>query len=295
MSYIGRFAPSPTGHLHFGSLVAAVASFLDAKANQGLWLMRIEDLDPPRAMAGATDSILRTLDFYQLHWDQDVLYQSNRLDAYEDALNQLRAKGAIYTCDCTRQQIKNHGGIYAGTCRNKTEPATAPVAQRIKVADTCIRFQDQIMGQLEQALSTEVGDFILKRKDGLFAYQLAVVVDDAYQNITHIVRGYDIIDSTARQIYLQQQLGVTTPFYAHIPTINNNTQQKLSKQNLSPEIRIEDAPQNLCRSFSALGMHPPTELSLESLENILNWGIKNWDIKRVCSEPSILESSLPHF
>jgi len=295
MSYIGRFAPSPSGPLHFGSLVAALASYLDAKANRGQWLVRMEDIDPPRIMPGAADSILRTLENYGLHWDQQVLYQSTRQQAYEAALDHLKQHNLIYTCDCSRQQIKSHGNVYAGICRTKNNQTQSPSAQRIKVPNVTIGFDDQIMGKQTQKLHSTVGDFILRRKDNLFAYQLAVVVDDAEQDITHIVRGHDLLDSTARQIFLQQSLGLDTPDYAHFPVITNNSQQKLSKQNLAPEIHSVDAIGNLSRGLAALGIMPSQDIVQESPENLLSWAVDRWDINKIESSPSIPESNLPHY
>ncbi|RYZ78109.1 MAG: tRNA glutamyl-Q(34) synthetase GluQRS, partial [Moraxellaceae bacterium] len=214
--YIGRFAPSPTGPLHFGSLVSALASYLDAHHNHGKWLVRMEDLDPPREQAGAAQAILQCLDDYGLHWDDEIVYQSQRLDIYEEYLQRLTKRDLIYPCDCSRQDLQAMGGIYNGHCRTKHVEASHPHALRLKLydlpaeenifPDDTLKFTDTIQGKQQQNLRTEAGDQILKRKDSLFAYQLAVVTDDIEQHITHIIRGSDLLDVTARQIFLYKLL-----------------------------------------------------------------------------------------
>jgi glutamyl-Q tRNA(Asp) synthetase len=234
MQYIGRFAPSPTGPLHFGSLVAAVASYCDAKAHHGKWLVRIEDIDKPREMSGATDDILRTLDAFCFAWDGEIVYQSQRSALYDEALTRLQAINLIYSCTCTRKEIADsspimgiEGAIYPKKCFQKLTNLSAgdinastslmdSTSQRINVDDAgLITFKDAIQGDISQHLAHDIGDFILKRKDGIFAYQLAVVVDDASQGVTHVVRGSDLLDSTPRQMFLQQLLVAHTPHYAH--------------------------------------------------------------------------------
>jgi glutamyl-Q tRNA(Asp) synthetase len=211
---IGRFAPSPTGPLHFGSLLAALASYCDVKSQGGLWRLRMEDLDKPREMAGAAQHILRTLEDFGFEWDGEVIYQSQRSDLYQDALNQLKAKSLVYNCDCSRKEIADSaqhgidGLVYPGTCRHKAV-VKVPHAGRVIVDDQPIAFTDAIQGNIQQTLAHDIGDFVLKRADGLFAYQLAVVVDDVEQGVTDIVRGADLLDSTPRQIYLQQRLGLS--------------------------------------------------------------------------------------
>ena len=229
-SYIGRFAPSPTGPLHFGSLVAALASYLDAKFNKGLWLVRIEDLDPPREQSGATNLILDQLLSLGLEWDNDVLFQSTRLNAYQSALHKMSQKSLTYRCDCTRASIKERGSIYDGYCRTRDIAPKHSFAIRIKTSSRKIGFQDEIRGDFKQDIGKEVGDFIVLRKDKLFAYNLAVVVDDEYQKISHVVRGGDLISSTPRQIYLQQTLDFKTPRYAHIPIAVNDQCVKLANK-----------------------------------------------------------------
>ena len=237
--YVGRFAPSPSGPLHFGSLVAALASWLDARAAGGRWLVRIEDLDAPRAQPGAADEILRTLDQLGLHWDGEVLYQSRRTGLYRDALEQLRDQ--TYWCGCSRREIADSSlglaadgaQIYPGTCRGGIAPAKTPRALRLKAAGA-VEFVDRVQGRQAQLLERDVGDFVLERAGGQFVYQLAVVVDDAAQGITDVVRGADLLDSTPRQIYLQRLLGYPTPRYLHVPAAVNKAGEKLSKQTGAP-------------------------------------------------------------
>ncbi len=309
MPYIGRFAPSPTGSLHFGSLVAAVASYCDAKANKGKWLIRMEDLDRPREVAGAADSILQQLESFGFEWDGDdsstkIVYQSQRTDIYQAYLQQLKHNGLIYTCTCSRKEIADSsiasgidGAIYPKTCLNKTlqnslqnSPSDFNTSasridigsQRINVDNAPkISFLDAIQGEISQTLQTDVGDFILKRKDGFFAYQLAVVVDDALQNITHIVRGADLLDSTPRQIYLQNSLGFDLPNYAHIPIAVNNEGEKLSKQTLAKPISTRLAEHQLFEALSFLGQNPPADIKNASLGESWRWAISNWNLAKV--------------
>ena len=232
-SYVGRFAPSPTGPLHFGSLVAALGSWLDARAANGRWLVRMEDLDRPRCVPGAADTILRQLENYGLYWDGAVLAQSSRDAAYESALQQLRESGAAYRCVCTRSQRSDapHNAqgetIYPGTCRDSAADAHTPHAWRVRAPEHVIRFTDRVWGEIAQSVAADVGDFVVKRADGLFAYQLAVVVDDAHQHITHIVRGADLLWNTPRQTALQTLLGMPSPSYAHLPLVTNGLGQNL--------------------------------------------------------------------
>jgi glutamyl-Q tRNA(Asp) synthetase len=239
MPYIGRFAPSPTGPLHKGSLVAAMASFLDARTHDGQWLVRIEDVDEARTIPGAADAILRSLDTFGMRWDGAVVWQSERKDLYREAFQRLG--NHAYPCGCTRREIADSrigvasdgAAVYPGTCRNGLGPGKSARAYRLRVPDDaseCITFEDRWVGAVTQHLATEVGDFVLKRADGFWAYQLAVVVDDAAQGVTHIVRGADLLDSTPRQIYLQRLLGMHTPHYLHVPVVTNAKGEKLSKQ-----------------------------------------------------------------
>jgi glutamyl-Q tRNA(Asp) synthetase len=299
-NYVGRFAPSPTGPLHFGGLVAAIASYCDAKANSGKWLVRMEDVDKPREMAGAADDILRILDAFGFEWDGEVVYQSQRSDIYENYLQHLQRNGFVYACTCSRKEIADSainigidGAIYPKTCFNKTgnlntreKHGSASLMDigswRINVEDAgLIAFEDAIQGSISQQLSRDIGDFILKRKDGLFAYQLAVVVDDALQGVTHIVRGADLLDSTPRQIYLQQLLGVTTPFYAHVPVVVNAAGEKLSKQTFAKPIKPEISTALLIDALRFLGQSPPAEIKNATLSEIWRWAISNWQLEKI--------------
>jgi glutamyl-Q tRNA(Asp) synthetase len=275
-SYIGRFAPSPSGPLHLGSLVAALASWLDARQANGRWLLRMEDLDPPRESCEAADSILFALDSLGLNWDGPVLYQSSRYAAYREAIGQLQAKGLVFACDCTRQHLQDYDGIYPGTCRNRNLLDGEGLALRCIVADHTIAFSDALQGYQSQHLADAVGDFIIRRKDGLFAYQLAVVVDDAFQGVTHVVRGIDLLDSTARQIYLQQQLSCPTPCYAHIPVIINDQGQKLSKQHMAEGIKPEEQGALLYSALLYLQQNPDPDLQYADAKDVLDWAIEHW-------------------
>lgn len=278
--YRGRFAPSPSGLLHFGSLVSALASYLDAKANNGIWLVRIEDIDPPREQQGAAKAILATLEAYGLHWDENVLYQSKQSELYEQVLAYLQEQQLSYHCNCTRAQIKAAGGIYNGTCKHKqlTESQTS-----IRLVNQFgeSHYQDLIQGnvQCDKALAKE--DFIIKRKDGLYAYQLAVVNDDIYQGITHIVRGCDLLEPTARQLTLYKTLDFTPPQYAHVPLIVTNEGYKLSKQNKAPAIDVNSPQQSIISALKYLGQNPPPELIDLTTEQLISWAINHWSLTKV--------------
>lgn len=302
MIYIGRFAPSPTGPLHFGSLVAAIASYLEAKSNQGKWLVRMEDLDKPREMPEAASGILQTLESYGFEWDNEVVYQSQRSPFYQDALEEIKSQSLIYACSCSRKEIADsashgiEGLIYPGTCRHlqrtssvfsshpsslPSPAASRPSSLRIKVNDDLITFDDAIQGFQQQQLQRDIGDFVLKRADNIFAYQLAVVVDDALQGITHIVRGADLLISTPRQIYLQGVLGYPQPQYAHVPLAINHNGEKLSKQTLALPLKTEHAPDQLWRALAFLGQQPPAVLKDANLGEIWQWAQQHWQIKNV--------------
>ena len=264
----GRFAPSPTGPLHFGSLAAALASWLDARAAGGRWLVRIEDLDSPREQPGAADEILRTLERLGLCWDGPVLFQSARKPFYERAIRRLERH--CYPCGCTRREIADSSlglaadgaQIYPGTCRDGLAPGRAPRALRLRVPDEEVAFDDRVQGRITQQLAREVGDFVLRRADGPFAYQLAVVVDDAAQGVTDVVRGADLLDSTARQIHLQKLLGLPTPRYLHIPAVIDAGGEKLSKQTEARPVTTADFP----AALRFLGQPPAHDLK-EALKN----------------------------
>jgi glutamyl-Q tRNA(Asp) synthetase len=291
--YIGRFAPSPTGPLHLGSLVAALASWLDARAAGGRWLVRMEDLDRPRCEPGAADTILRQLEAYGLHWDGSVMLQSRRDEAYAAALDQLKSTGHAYPCACTRSQLaaapRNREGetIYPGTCRNGLPPGAVARARRVRVPDVSTRFHDRIHGDLQQNLAREVGDFIVRRADGLFAYQLAVVVVDAFQGVTHVVRGADLLWNTPRQIYLQTLLGLPTPAYAHIPLITNAAGQKLSKQTLAPALPQTGRGAVLAQALAVLGHTLPADLAGAAPAELLAWASAHWCIENVPVQPVV--------
>lgn len=248
-TYVGRFAPSPSGPLHFGSLVAALASYLDARHHKGEWLVRIEDLDPPRESRTAPKEILQQLSYFGLHWDREPLYQSTRLPAYEQALENLSKQKLIYHCTCSR---RGFGAIYPGTCRGQHLQNT-PYATRVQITQELTRFDDIFQGQQQHKLETEIGDFIVKRKDGLIAYQLAVVVDDHHQSVTHVVRGHDLLDSTPRQIYIANLLGFNPTEYGHFPVVLGDDGQKLSKQAKAEAIPLADSTAVLNRALLALG------------------------------------------
>ena len=307
MQYIGRFAPSPTGSLHFGSLVAAVASYCDAKSHGGQWLLRMEDLDKPREVADAADNILRSLEAFGFEWDAAILYQSQRNEIYEEYLHNLKRKGLIYACTCSRKEIADSsvasgvdGAIYPKTCINKMlKNLPSNFNASISCINACswrinvdnvqkITFVDAIQGDISQNLPTQVGDFILKRKDGFFAYQLAVVVDDALQNITHIVRGADLLDSTPRQIYLQNLLDFTLPHYAHVPVASNAAGEKLSKQTLAKPIDSGIASHLIVEALSFLGQMPPLALKNASLAECWHWAIKHWNLASVPRQEKII-------
>jgi glutamyl-Q tRNA(Asp) synthetase len=286
--YIGRFAPSPTGPLHFGSLVAAVASYCDARTNHGKWLLRMEDLDRPRTVKGAADTILHQLENFGFEWDEPVLYQSTRDRFYNDALESLKARQLIYPCTCTRKEIADssthvgiEGVIYPGTCLHQPIKPHAAVAWRIKTDASKMSFEDAVQGKISQTLNTDIGDFILKRADGLFAYQLAVVVDDAEQGVTNIVRGADLLDSTPRQIYLQQLLRYLQPKYAHIPVVSNSAGEKLSKQTLASPLDTSKISFNLIQALHFLGQTPPASLANEDKSTIWQWAFSNWRLSKV--------------
>ncbi|WP_324779717.1 tRNA glutamyl-Q(34) synthetase GluQRS [Thiobacillus sedimenti] len=292
-SYVGRFAPSPTGPLHFGSLVAALASWLDARALGGHWLVRMEDLDRLRCSQAAADIILRQLEAYGLTWDRAVLVQSRRDEAYAAALDALRAQGAVFACTCTRSQLadapRNAEGelVYPGTCRLHAVPRGEHHAWRVRVQDVSVDFVDRIRGVLQQDLAREVGDFVVRRADGLFAYQLAVVVDDAFQGVTHVVRGADLLWNTPRQIYLQRLLGLPTPIYAHVPLVTNAAGQKLSKQTLAPALPETGRRAVLAEALAALGHPPPAELVGTAPADLLGWASAHWRIENVPLHPTI--------
>lgn len=277
--YVGRFAPSPTGPLHFGSLLAALASYLDARHHHGYWLLRIEDLDPPREQAGATEAIIACLQAHQLLWDREVLRQSQRSSYYQATLDQLLSQQAAFYCDCSRSQLADSAGIHHSPCPHPGHRASNS-AIRLQVSDTTVRLDDLFQAPLQQQLQREVGDFVLRRKDGLFAYQLAVVEDDFRQGINHVIRGADLLDSTPRQLYLQQQLGYPAPRYGHIPVATNPDGEKLSKQTHAPAIDTNSASDNIRRCLAFLRQTSPPA-KLQSCRDILQWASQHWQRDRI--------------
>jgi len=289
--YIGRFAPSPTGPLHFGSLVGALASYLDARHHQGTWLVRIEDIDPLREPPDAAAQILTTLEAHGLLWDGPLLYQSTRGEAYEEAIAKLLATDHAYYCPCSRKQLAEQNGHHAPGCRDhRQSPEDAAI--RFKVHGRALQIQDRIQGLLPFAPQAERDDFVLKRKEGFYAYQLAVVVDDAWQGVTDVVRGSDLLDSLPWQHLLQEALGLPHPRYAHIPVITNAQGQKLSKQNRSPALDDRIASDNMRRALSALALTPPPELAGASCEELLHWATPRWSSRLIAAVPSIAEADL---
>lgn len=285
--YRGRFAPSPSGLLHFGSLISALASYLDAKHNQGEWLVRMEDIDPPREMVGANKAILETLYDFGLHWDGDVMYQSDRSLEYRQLINDLMTEKKAYTCQCTRAKIKASGGIYLGTCRDLQLPTEHNAIRVINTEKTSL-FTDKIQGKVQCNLAQSAEDFVILRRDGLFAYQLAVVVDDIAQGITHVVRGCDLLEPTIRQISFIRQLGYTAPQYAHIPLAVTDQGYKLSKQNKAPAIDRSSPQPALIKALAFLGQQPPPYLLKSSVANIISWAIEHWQQKQVPRHKEII-------
>ncbi len=278
----GRFAPSPTGPLHYGSLLAAVASYLNIRSKNGTWLVRIDDLDPPREMAGAASDILHSLESFGLHWDSDIVYQSRRLRAYDEALTKLQQKELIYPCSCSRKDIVKRGEtVYTGHCRNGHNKIQKHNSIRIKVPQQTINWSDMVQGPQSADIFQDYGDFIVRRADDLHAYHLAVVVDDAYQGITESIRGADLLSSTFAQIYLQQVLDIEPPQYAHIPVAVNSFGEKLSKQSGAAPVSRQDPPRTLFKTLKDLGQNPPKDLEASSTSDILHWGKKNWDLQKI--------------
>lgn len=285
-SYRGRFAPTPSGPLHFGSLIAAVGSYLEAKVRDGQWLLRIEDLDPPRAVPGAAADIQRTLEAFGFEWNGPVVFQSQRGDAYRAALAQLEAAGAVYPCTCSRKQIQTAarlgpaGPIYPGTCRRLSSTGTKRPSWRANTEGARIAFVDALQGPVEAALEQTIGDFVVRRADGIFAYHLALVVDDAAAGITHVVRGQDLLACAPPQIFLQQQLGLPTPHYLHLPVATNRDGQKLSKQTHARALDLQHRPQLLAQALSFLGHPPPAEVK-DDLPALWQWARRHWSTAQI--------------
>ncbi len=312
-AYIGRFAPSPTGPLHLGSLFTALASYLDARAHRGKWLLRIDDLDTPRNQPGSVPSILTTLETFGLHWDDSIYYQSQHLDDYAAYLGKLTEQGLTYRCECSRKTLaellpsstqdqlnqahtanpeiaqqarllvaedhnQNQGdiNIYPGICRNKTIPDNVPYATRIKTDERTVVIEDGLQGQVSHNLAQQDGDFILKRKDGIIAYQFAVVIDDHLQSVSHVMRGCDLLAETPKQIYLQQLLGFPTPAYQHVPILVDKQGHKLSKQTLATAVDTQLPNLVLFELLLWLKQNPPDDLIGATANELLDWAINHW-------------------
>lgn len=283
----GRFAPSPTGPLHFGSLVAAVGSYLDAKSRGGEWLLRMEDLDRPRTVPGAADEILRALEALGMAWDGPVLHQGDRDEAYRAALDKLKSRGLVYPCACSRREIADSavagidGPVYPGTCRKGLLPGRSARAERVLTSGDPVGFEDAVQGRIVHNIERQIGDFVLKRADGPYAYQLAVVVDDAEQGISDVVRGADLLDSTPRQIYLQRLLGYAEPRYAHLPVAVNVVGEKLSKQTLARAIDTAVPVPLLNTVLEFLGQSVVADCAPDDTAAFWSQAIAGWRIDRV--------------
>ena len=290
-AYTGRFAPTPSGYLHFGSLVAALASYLDARAVGGRWLLRMEDLDPPREMPGAQAAIVESLRNYGFEWDGEMQRQSDRHDAYEQVIERLLREGLAYPCQCSRKQLEDWPGAYPGFCRDANQPLQN-AAIRLRVPEVEYRFTDRVQGEYGQHLGRDVGDFVIRRRDGLFAYQLAVVLDDAWQGVTDVVRGADLLDSTPRQLYLQELLGLPQPRYLHVPLIIQPDGHKLGKSYRSPPLRPDEAVPLLLRALRTLGQPTVPELKDALPGELLAWAIPRWNADRIPRTLTLAEAQL---
>lgn len=285
-SYRGRFAPSPTGPLHLGSLLAALGSYLDARAEGGAWLLRIEDIDPPREAPGADALILRTLRSHGLHADESVLHQSARQAAYAEAVARLLASGAAFYCTCSRQDLEQTGGAHAPSCPQSRKAPDGPAAVRVRTHSGHESFVDLFAGEVVQRLPPD--SFVVRRRDGLFAYHLAVVVDDAYQQITHVIRGRDLLDCTPCHLLLQRLLGLPVPRYGHLPLLLNAQGQKLSKQNLAAALDDRQACANLETCLHLLGQAAPPQRFRDDPRTLLEWAATHWDRNRLPANDQVL-------
>ena len=288
--HVGRFAPSPSGPLHFGSLVAAVGSYLEARTQGGRWLLRMEDVDTPRTVPGAAEQIVRQLEAFGFEWDGPVITQSKRFDAYSAAFDQLRAAGLIFPCACSRKEMadstdssiaRDGSRRYPGTCRSGLPKGREARAWRFCAAAGERSWHDAVLGDQREDVARDVGDFVLLRADGLFAYQLAVVVDDAAQGVTHVVRGADLLDSTGRQIALLKALEQPLPQYAHLPVATNAQGEKLSKQTLATSLDVKAPALALWQALRFLGQSPPDVLRHEACSTLWRWAQANWSLARV--------------
>lgn len=283
----GRFAPTPSGSLHFGSLIAAIGSYLNSKSHNGKWFVRIDDLDTARTVPGAITNILKTLDLFGLHWDDDILFQSHRIPAYNEAIDQLSTENLIYPCSCSRKIIGDNP--YPGTCRNKLSENRSNLSLRVKTENNFLKFHDLKQGLFKQNIEKEIGDFVVKRADGFIAYHLATVVDDQFLNITEVVRGADLLDSTPRQIYIQNLLDYTPTKFLHLPIAVDQKGQKLSKTNGALAIDQDQLTPSILifKALDFLGQLPPKELQQENVSSCIQWGIENWNIENIPNKHSI--------
>ncbi len=286
-AYRGRFAPTPSGPLHFGSVVAALGSCLDARSHGGQWRVRIDDLDPPRVLPGAADAILRCLEALGFRWDGEVLYQSRRRNAYHAALHRLREAGLVYPCSCSRKDIADlatagaDGPIYPGTCRQAPASGRPARALRVRVTGARVAFEDGVLGLQDRDLEQEAGDFVLYRSDAVYAFHLASAVDDAEQGMTHVVRGADLLESSARQFWLIRALGLAAPRYAHLPVALDARGQKLSKQSRAAPVDRARPAAALWPALRFLGQDPPADLARATAAEIWKWALAHWRLKRV--------------
>jgi len=286
MSYRGRFAPTPSGPLHMGSLFTALGSYLQARAHGGQWLIRVDDLDTPRNVAGAESVILKQLESHGLEWDETPRYQTQHVQEYREALNNLAVHQLLYPCSCTRAELAlsalsgPDGPIYAGTCRSRTAHAEKH-SVRLRVADDSLSFVDLLRGQQTRHLSRDIGDFVVQRSDGILGYQLACAVDEAQQNITEVIRGADLLDSTFRQLYVQKLLHLPHARYGHLPVLVLADGKKLSKQNHATPIDAASAVENLRACLTSLGQNPPDALAEASISEILAWAIQHWRVEQI--------------
>ena len=280
---MGRFAPTPSGPLHFGSLLTAVASYLEARSNEGVWKLRIDDLDTPRVAPGAVDEILRTLERHGLNWDGEIYYQSAVADHYQAAIDALVGQALCFDCTCSRKDLRGHG-VYPGTCRHQPPGSCDDAALRVRVPPTEYAFQDGLAGRFAQRLPEHVGDFVIVRRDGIVGYQLAVVVDDAAMGVTDVVRGADLIDNTPRQMFLIERLGFRAPRYIHLPVIAERSGVKLSKHTLATAVDNRFAAHNLRSVLDLLGQDPPT---LRTVNDLLQWAAAHWRLSRLPHGPTL--------
>jgi len=292
--YIGRFAPSPTGPLHTGSLLAAMASYLDARKNRGLWLLRIEDIDPPREVSGASESILHCLESFGFEWDGEVLYQSTRLAIYQDILDQLIKADLVYPCVCSRKNISQSlprtgplGPIYPNTCKDKVIDLSMQHAFRLRTEAKTVSYEDKLQGRQTTNLANEIGDFVIKRADGLFSYQLAVVIDDEFQGVNNVVRGCDLLENTFAQLYLQKLLAYQPPNYLHIPILVNQNQEKLSKQTGAHALPTDHPLPQLVSAWKLLGQSTDSINKLTTPSEFWEWAIPIWEPKSIPAQRAI--------